>query len=249
MRNDQHGFTLLELMVVVIVMALIAAGLTVGRSMERNGEIRTISEDFQKYTNAVRMFKDKYGELPGDMYRATDIWAGTGNGNGDGRIGSWDDDVPTIAQESEMFRVWQHLALGTFIEGSYSGVTGGTGTRDGVVGVNVPKSTVSNAGWSMHYYKNISNASAYNFRGIDSHILVLGRQNVGNLPNLPILTPQEQLTLDAKIDDGRPGTGVLRAPADVGAYPDCVSSIVAASATYDTGDGALTCLPVFAITF
>ncbi len=74
------GFTLIELSVVLLIVALIAAGVLIGRSMIRQSQVMSIIVDEKKYVDSARAFRDKYNALPGDMANATNYWGPDPNG-------------------------------------------------------------------------------------------------------------------------------------------------------------------------
>ena len=124
MRTSRHGFTLIELSIVLVIIGLLVGGVIVGRSIVRNSNLQTIVTDTTRYINAAAQFQKKYNSLPGDMADATATWgtnatcaangAGTGtqtcNGNGDGKV----YDYPTYGlsdatNNMERYLFWQHL--------------------------------------------------------------------------------------------------------------------------------------------
>ena len=66
----QTGFTLLELSVVLIIIALVAGGIVVGQSLIRSATLRSVMGEYDHYLKAVQEFQDKYLALPGDMPNA-----------------------------------------------------------------------------------------------------------------------------------------------------------------------------------
>src|SRR5437660_1073388 len=99
----RHGFTLLELSIVLVIIGLLIGGIFVGQSLIHNAQLNAVISEFNRYQTAVQSFKQQYNTLPGDMSNATSFWGsagGTGsdatcavvvsttaatcNGNGDG---------------------------------------------------------------------------------------------------------------------------------------------------------------------
>jgi prepilin-type N-terminal cleavage/methylation domain-containing protein len=70
----RHGFTLIELSIVLVILGLLVSGVLLGQDLIRAAELRSVPTDFQKYQTAVNIFRDKYRALPGDMRNATDFW-------------------------------------------------------------------------------------------------------------------------------------------------------------------------------
>jgi|GEM_PF-7046659 len=69
-----HGFTLLELAIVMAIIGLIAGGVVVGANMIEAAENRSLISDVEKYRTVVHTFKEKYGKFPGDLHNATRFW-------------------------------------------------------------------------------------------------------------------------------------------------------------------------------
>src|ERR1700754_5054766 len=105
--RHRHGFTLVELSIVLVILGLLVGGVLAGQSLIRAAELRSISTDTTQYRTALFSFREKYNALPGDMINATSFWGdratgaescadgaiangtpGTCNGNGNGMIGA-----------------------------------------------------------------------------------------------------------------------------------------------------------------
>jgi prepilin-type N-terminal cleavage/methylation domain-containing protein len=239
-RSSKRGFTLIEMSVVVILIALIVGGIIMARSLIRNAEIRSVLSDVEQIQSAIYGFKQKYDYLPGDFPRAESYWGAdsacpiavtnlvqktaTCNGNGDGRLDTvgWDGGGanPTASTfQQEPFRLWQHLANASLFRGTYTGVHGAAAkSRYGRVGINVPKSLkVKELGYAIMNFDGVQPAggglSDYWFDDRYYNVLFVGREDNVNSqyePVLPFLSSIEAYGVDIKRDDGQPGTGVIR---------------------------------------
>lgn len=229
------AFSLVELSIVLVILGLLTGGILAGQSLIRAAELRSVSSDVGRYITAVNTFRDKYFALPGDMANATKFWGddnavcpdpiitngtpGTCNGNGNGTI-AWSSDTV----DYEAFRAWQHLANAGLIEGSYSGIAGGGGTLDAVVGTNVPRGRISNTGFFLRSFSTSGHTDFYD--GDYSPSLQFGSDSsVSTYTNGPALKPEEAWNIDTKMDDGKPATGSVRAlkPASTFA-PGCTNA-------------------------
>lgn len=116
-----RGFSLLELSLALVIIALLSGGVIIGNSLVHQAKMRFIINQTKAYEVAVRTFRIKFHALPGDMSNATDFWeaadggdgvgadctsidstgqTATCNGNGDGKIAIDDtmsDEMDTMA--------------------------------------------------------------------------------------------------------------------------------------------------------
>lgn len=215
----QRAFSLVELSIVLVILGLLAAGVTAGRDLIRASELRAITTELQSFQTAVNTFRSKYLALPGDMNNATSFWgamtncgaaspSGTGtqtcNGDNDGNI-----EAGAASQTSETYAFWKQLSNAGLVEGSFSGIAGSGGGADSTIGTNVPASKLAGAGWSVDYVASgyAGDASTYaigylnNFR--------FGAKAAGNSTHNAIIRPEEAWTVDKKVDDGKPATGTM----------------------------------------
>lgn len=225
--RTQHGFTLVEMGIVIIIIALIASSVFVGRHMIQAGETRALMSELDSYTTAFKEFTDKYQAIPGDMNNATAYWetdascpntptntevkSATCNGDGNGIIGDWTNTASATAlSEYEWFRAWQHLADSELIGGKFTGVSGATSTT-ATLGVNVPLASTGKGGWTLLYMVSDGTTDTAFFNSaVASHVLMYGNQTTNSFTDGPILTPISTKNIDDKIDDGMPFTGNIR---------------------------------------
>ncbi len=157
----RHGFSLVELSIVLVILGLLVGGVLTGQSLIRAAELRSVTTEFTKYQAAVNTFRDKYFQLPGDMNNATSFWGaahatpatclttvgiGTQTCNGDGG-GNFLGASTAANSRVESFMFWQHLANSGLIEGSYNGMAGSASALHAMGGVNVPRAKLSSAVW------------------------------------------------------------------------------------------------------
>ncbi len=184
----KHGFTLVELSIVIVIMGLIIGGVTAGMSLVKSSKISSVMNYIQSVQSAIVTFKSVYDALPGDMKNASSYWTGAPNGNGNGNWNSY--DMPSNA---ENFATWYHLSKAGLIPGTYTGVQGAIITA----GVNVPK-LASGATHSLNvYYGNNWN--------------LYPQQNALNIINANPWTSAilvaDAYKIDVKFDDGKPYVG------------------------------------------
>jgi prepilin-type N-terminal cleavage/methylation domain-containing protein len=262
-ENQNDGFTLIEMSIVLLIIGLIVGAVMLGKTLIRQSQVMSVTTDVQTYIAATKQFQQKYGMLPGDFTGAQALWGinpycswhgqGTGtqtcNGDGNGQVGGGSG---TSDEEYETILFWQHLANAGLIAGSYSGSesSGGDGFYS-IPGTNVPTSKVRGGGYSIVWVGNYPAdycCAAGMFAANYGHIIIFGAQNSwgAGQTNAAVLTAVEAASIDAKIDDGLPGTGnVMGFTGDAvsqwdPAEPLCVNGISHTSAIYNvntTGAG------------
>ena len=226
MKNKNSGFTLLEMSIVIVIVALVAGAIVGAKSMMRAAQIKNALGEYDTYLKAIGEFRDKYLALPGDMKNATTMFGasaggcpgtagaapttGSCNGNGNGRIGMTDTSGYFNTDFGEMFRAWEQLAHAGFIKGQYNGVWSPVWVTDATIGLNVPESALEGAGWSLYYYiETIDNGLLW--PDTYGHMFSLGSTRSGSITSGATLSAPEAFALDQKMDDGKPGRGVVRA--------------------------------------
>ena len=65
--NEKSGFTLIELSIVLLIISLLVGSFVGAASLISASRAATIVSEFSYYKNAINMFKEKYGQLPGDL--------------------------------------------------------------------------------------------------------------------------------------------------------------------------------------
>ena len=233
-RHALRGFTLVELSVVVVVIALLVGTILVGQTMIRGSELQGIITDYTKYQTAVEDFRKQYKALPGDMIDATDYWGistacagasttGTCKGDGDALI----DPAAIAGGAGENYQVWVQLKLAGRITGTYSGAAGSGGASHSVGGTNVPKGIIKTSAWEVNYLSPTYGGDATTYaNGNYGNYFRFGATTTSGANTAAILKPDDARKVDDKLDDGRPGTGTIVA----GIWDDCTNS-----ATFNVG--------------
>lgn len=183
------GFTILEMAIVVFVIGLIIAGITAGKNVLAGAKVRAVITEFEEYEGAVRLFRDKYFDWPGDMSDATEQFSGftTADGDGNERI-VWGDGEGTLA--------WQHLELAKMI--GQTGFSTAMGTL-ATVGETVPASRIAGAGWFISYTDS----------NMPNH-LGLGVGDGSGINDTGAMVPKRAMEVDVKLDDSKPDTGKIQ---------------------------------------
>ena len=251
----KSGFSLVELSIVLVILGLLVGGVLTGQNLVRSAEIRSITEQFKSYDIAVNLFREKYNGRPGDIANATAYWGAAGTCPGTAPAHATTDgstcngDANGQTNSFEIYRVWQQLANAGLIEGRYNGVTGGVSNHyTSLIGTNVPAGKVGNGGWSIYNWGPTALVSELNNRFEGSYgngdIYIYGAKITDHLSSSPVITGQEMWNIDTKMDDGKPGTGTLRAQEVTGNCHDATTSAVTAlapTANYNLSANTISC--------
>ena len=195
MPRRQHGFTLVEIAIVLVVVGLLLGGILKGQDLVDGARVRNLADMNAGIQAAYYGFVDRYRQVPGDMRAAAaasvlgdaSITAG-GNANGRIDAGNW----------REASALWVHLTRAGFLQGSYDG--GATSATRYRVATVAPQNAFNGymlLGRTRDYSTTAGAPTATRAVRLG---LVLG-------DNIPVDIARE---LDLKIDDQRPLTGALR---------------------------------------
>jgi len=188
--HPQAGFSLIELAVVLVIMGLLIGGILKGKDLIESARVKRVIFQLNELRMATSAFLDKYDALPGDFNKAsTQIKPGLRNGNGNGIV-----EGAGLASGSEAFSFWSHL--------TYAGLIGSPGLESeqaiGEFGKGAPESSLG-GGFTVEN----------NPHGLSGLWFILGKKN-GDHGNGGLLTPQQAMTIDKKLDNGYPTSGKVR---------------------------------------
>ena len=236
-----RGFSLVELSIVLVILGLLTGGILAGQSLIHAAELRAVTTEYQRWYTASRAFRDKYFAIPGDFNNAQAFWGqstncgggaatGTCNGNGDGYV----QDATTAGGTGEAYQHWTQLALAGLIEGSYTGLSGASGTYVDLVGTATPRSKYNGGGWGTHSAIGMfaGNGSYYSYNM--GNYYVFGGSSTTGSADQALLKPEDAWNIDTKMDDGKPGTGGI-IPRDAVGFGNTGSCTTSASKTDYTG--------------
>lgn len=121
MKNNQSGFTLVEIAIVLVIIGLLLGGVLKGQELITQAKIKNVANDLNGMSAAVYGYQDRYKKFPGDDDQAEGRWGtGTKKGNGDGAVGAAQTAILECAvtdTDKENCRFWQHLRLSGFVGG------------------------------------------------------------------------------------------------------------------------------------
>jgi prepilin-type N-terminal cleavage/methylation domain-containing protein len=226
----EHGFTLIELSIVLVIVGLIVGGVLVGQDLIRSGAVRAQITQLEKYQGATNTFRGKYGALPGDLNAATASQYGfaprvacrggaacTGGGNGDGVInGGGNESSYPYEGEAEMF--WVDLSQAGLIEGGFTiynldqSNEPAMAAIPGILGQYMPEAKLGGGNFIGVWccgWNNVWNPTSDNFFDIAAYTTVPG--SMAGAIAYPAMTVQQAYSIDKKLDDGLPQSGRVMA--------------------------------------
>jgi len=212
----QRGFTLLEIVIVLLIVGFLLAGVLKGQEMITGAKVKRLAGQLDEIRAAFLGFEDRYKALPGDYADANSTLSCGGPclfGNGDSRIR--DNETPLNGSEvHEDLLVWTHLASSGFLKGDYRMTAGDSQATD----ANSPKNP-----YQIYLQIVFDGHYGVSDSGRPRHNLKTGGQ-------IPVNVLQE---LDLKVDDGKPYKGALQ-----------FSTYQANNASGPTEGGGTTCTTV-----
>lgn len=250
----RHGFTLVELSIVLVVVGLLLGGLLGFRSYANNAALTSAMNESKVFISAFQQFQTRYGAPPGDYPTANSAWTGAGFGDGNGIIRA---TAASPGNRPEWFYSFQHLALAGFIGGTYTGTTtGGVGTYYAKRNTNVVGSTAINGVAFLFDGPDFTDGTpdgfvsgdAVYFDGTYTNVLQIAglADNATDIPKLAFLTPKEAMKLDGKFDDGQPALGTIVTP-HLTSLPNCTTTPtpltpwLTAGSAYNTANDEKSC--------
>jgi prepilin-type N-terminal cleavage/methylation domain-containing protein len=217
------GFTLIEISISLVIVALIVAGITSAKSLKHNYELKILMDDVSKLNAAFHQFKTMHEGLPGDLWNAD-----TKLGVTAGQVGNGDDIITNSTSEPVLALL--HLSKAGLIKGEYTG--------SWTVATNnvMPGPTVS----SKYYFGSISRTAAgvrTIFDGSTNESMIVVSNIYDSTANGTIVwltettfasvSAKDLYKIDSKYDDGYPTTGLI-----IGA--DAIDTGISAGACVNT---------------
>lgn len=239
------GFTLLELSVVIAILGILVGGVLATQGYLRTTQLTTAMNEAKLMLSVFDQFRQKYNAIPGDMSTASAMWTGAPNGDGNGYIFRGGFNGAGANNTNEHYYVFWHLNRAGFLTGSYTGVAGSGGADHAVPGTNVAASSIPGSGF---YFTNFNTATGYlddadsfYFGGFYGSYLTLGAATSNSMPTGPLLSAPQAYELDMKFDNGKPGTGWIRAP-KFALAAECTTTNDKLTADYQSFDRGPKCI-------
>lgn len=235
-NQDRHGFTLVEISIVMIIIGLLIGGTFGGMKLVENMQINKTVQDLKAIESAALTFKDTYGRLPGDITNpasrlpsCTTAPCATG-GNGDRRLDTALSNLAAIAATNERFTFWHHLQAADMLAMDYQNTT------DMTFGEGQPDSPIEGGGYRItNYVGPVGPCGTI----VNAGIVSISSDASAAYSTTFTLRCADLAAIDSKMDDGRPYSGRFNNFGSVG----CVVTAGSCASDYDR----LSSSPMYAI--
>ncbi|MCH2038544.1 MAG: prepilin-type N-terminal cleavage/methylation domain-containing protein [Rickettsiales bacterium] len=214
-RSCSSGFSLLEISISITIIALAVVAVMAGASLIKQAGLRSVMSDISAIRSNIASFELSFRALPGDMDDAdrklSNAAITTVGGNSDGRI----TYNLTDGANNEALRAWQHLFLADTIAVEYSG---SNPSQNAILNDNVPASQIEEgtAGYYLDHDSWLGSEAA--------NMIVIGREDGDRMNDSAVLSPNNARSIDAKMDDGNPGKGLVLAREGEGLTGVCITT-------------------------
>jgi len=210
MKNK--GFTLIELSIVLIIVALIVSGVVGGQALVKQAELKSVITYIQSIKTAINTFNLQFDQIPGDFDLADKYWNGAiDNGNKDGQV-LWD---------GEHLDFWEHLTLAGVMPGNFEGSNGGNWMTP-LTNLNSPFAKMDGGTYGF-IQPNVIAGIIFGPAQATEHALSFGKIALGWTNTGGILSVSEAVAIDTKLDDGIANVGKILAGNHRGLAGNCMN--------------------------
>ena len=208
-RQEEAGFTLVELAVVLVIIGLLLGGILKGQELIATAQVNATIAQMKGIDAAMSTFKDKYGQLPGDLSNFARLANCANlcavNGDADGRIESGDNTgmpqpsiAPAVNEEGAV--AFAHMAAAGLLQSIRYDAGSGL-----LFGELLPEAKAGGGMW-LGFTVDGNPATTTALR--PGHVLVY----TGQVANLAVnsngaLAGSQAAQIDRKLDDGVAATG------------------------------------------
>lgn len=220
--DDQQGFTLIEMSIVLVIIGLIVGGIIKGQEVVANGRLKTQVAQIDAVKSAVYSFQDKFSFLPGDFKASTVLGAGIPDGDENGYV-TTTSSTSAIADDgiaaTEMSTAWAQLQAAGLLQGV-------SPTSSGSTTFLYPAKIPADFLWYGYFSSGPTGSVT-----TTNQVRIQANGDLTNKATPSLRTPDAQ-SIDTKYDDGLPYQGSIMVSANQ--TTNCTTA-AASSATYSVG--------------
>ena len=224
MRNQQSGFTLVEIAIVLVIIGLLLGGVLKGQELINSAKVKNYANDFRNIPLFIYGYQDKFKALPGDdtnvdahlggICATTSCKASSPGAVGNAVLeGSWN----TTTKTDETYLFWQHIRLAGLAAGPTSTSDANYVPRNadgGIIGITSGSSVTT--GTTTSVYSPIST--------LHGTYIVCSQGVLGKYAK----------QLDTTMDDSNTATGSLQVMTNQAANQVAAATAVATTAVDDS---------------
>jgi len=190
MKQNQAGFTLIEIAIVLVIIGLLLGGVLKGQELINSAKVKNLAGDFRNIPLFIYGYQDKFRALPGDDALSSDhVSAVPATGTiGNGVIdGYWN----SLTDTDESFRFWQQVRLANLASGQ-------TTLPTGTITDSIPYFLQNAAGGRIGVESGSANPPIHGLRG---SYIICSKNIVGKFAK----------QLDVTLDNGETNSGSMMA--------------------------------------
>lgn len=207
--DEEAGFTLVELAVVMIIIGLLIGGVLKGQELIANAQIKATVAQIKSIETAVATFRDKYNGLPGDITNPTTRLPNctaapcSTTGDGNNRINDAGLGINPAATDEEAVAFAQMAAAGLITGVQANSTTVGFGQM-------LPEAKIGGGFWLGHTTTGAASGGLAAGALPTGHYIVMNGAVAAVGAATGALRPGQAAQIDRIIDDGAPNSGTVR---------------------------------------
>ncbi len=196
------GFSLLETLIVILIMAIIILPIMTIKNIEQNAKHLSFISELEKIKQANNSFREKYHYYAGDFPFAKKFFGTKYNGNGDNKIHY---DKNETGEGVETLFAWQHLEKAElyFLRFQFD-----DNISSPKINQNMPQSKFFDCGFSIVTYQELYNNEA--IFNTNTNFIKIAKRNISSSHGVltaPCISANTLQDIDNKIDDSLPYSG------------------------------------------